>query len=174
MLIKKTVLLISILLTSCVSKSIINDNSKYYSETNILEKNDNEIILRQRVRNNDVKNGLHSGWNYLTVSFLNASKLRKGKVFTIKKDTVSLKVKYKYSSVRALGGVYAKNISGTIKIIDLEEEFIEIMENIYVVDEFNEKVVFKGTRMFWKNKSMKEYPDMKRNRKRLWLLKNKG
>ena len=106
--------------------------------------------------------------------FSNALKLRKDEVFTINKDTFSLKVRYRYHSTRALGGINAKNISGTIKIVDLGKEFIEIMENIYVIDEYNNTVVFKGTRIFWDNKSMEEYPEMKRNWKRLWILKNKG
>ena len=162
-----------LLLSSCVSKNIIiNDNCKYYAETNILKDYENGIILKQRVQSNNT-NGLHSSWSFLTINFTNFSKIEINKNYTIGKDTSFLKVKYEFNSNR-FWDLKTKSISGKIKINSISENEVEITENVYVIDEFDKKMKFKGTRIFKKGITMEKYPKMKRNKKVLWLIKNKG
>jgi hypothetical protein len=109
----------------------------------------------------------------LTIKFTNSSKIRINEIYTIEKDTSLLNVKYEFNSNRFLN-LKTKSISGTIKINSITKNNIEIQENVYIINELNEKVEFKGTRIFERNKTMEKHPKMKRNRKVLWLVKNKG
>lgn len=161
------------LISSCVSKSVISDKGKYYSETNIMENINDGIKLRQRVRLNDDKDGLHSSWSFITISFSDYSKIKEGNIYTIKKDTSFFNVKYEFHSNR-YWELKTKSISGTIKVNSISKDNIEITEKIYVIDEFDNKIKFKGTRDFKISGTMDKYPKMKRNKKMLWFIKNKG
>ena len=171
----KKILLITfiITLTSCAPKCIVNDNSKYYSEVNIFEIDDNNNTkLTQKVRTNDTKNGLHSSWYSLEIYFSNKSKIIKNKIYHISKDTTFFKIKYHAYSNRTWE-IYPKNINGTIEVISLSDKLIEVKENVIVLDELDRKIIFKGTRKFRRDLTEK-HTEMKRNRKRLWIIKNKG
>lgn len=164
-------LIIPIILSSCISSSIIRNGGEFYYETNVLVGHENETKLEQTVVFNNIKNGLHSYSYSLKFEILDNSRLKKGHVFRISKDTSFFKVEYLFNSNRRWD-VKSNSIVGNIKIIDITNDSIKIKENIVVLDELGKRVKFKGTRMFKKNESNNIYPKMKRNRKKIRIFKN--
>ncbi len=164
------VLFITMLMNSCVPKSIINDRSKYYWEHNVMKSTKEQLQLVQTVCTNDIKNGLHGKWSTLVITFSNTVSLKENQLVVIEKDTSLVKVTYEFNSNR-FWDVSSKKISGTFKIKTLENDFITIDEDIKVLDDMDREVIFKGSRKF-KNDSIKAYK-MRKN-KQLWFLRNRG
>ena len=162
--------------SSCGYKSLVQDDFKYYSETNVFERLNDVMQLSQRVRFNNHRNGLHSNWYNLQIRIRKDIDLTENKILKVSnQDTSQIVVKYEFNSNR-YWEVYAKSITGKIKIIEINDSSITIKEDLIVITEHDEKVVFKGKIKFETGKSLDEYQDMEKikndsNKKQMVTIK---